>query len=375
MQRRTFLAVAAGSAIAGCSGGGGTASPTRTPTKTGTETATRTATRTETATATTTTTGRRVAFSEAWSKRLGLTGAGSGNYETAIAGDTLLLANSGGVMAMAIEDGARRWTYSEVTDFANLVVGEYVYAVGKAGELVALDPATGEVEWEANYTSADSVLAKAEATTNHVVVGGNENTRIFDQTDGTEVATIDEDPFALEARDDQVYVATGFDLVAYDVPAGTKAWSVGAEIGADPAVTGSTLVGTTRSGFVAVDLDAREKLWSVEVSGEFTSTPVVATEDRAFGLSTFGEPRLIAVDTNAGAIDWTRKLDITVSFEPVLAGGAVFVQGPDSVLALDPETGDTWDSAGGELVITAAGTDSKFFECGRSVTAYDLVAG
>lgn len=202
-----------------------------------------------------------------------------------------------------------------------LAYGDRVYFSGSA-----LDAATGETVWDADFS------------------GGVGNT--IPAADGVRVYGIDQAHF-------QPYVGVVGTLSAVNIADGTVAWrSTAPMANSTPLVTnGSVYVSSIRT-LTAVDGTNGNIRWQVEIpvrgglaSGGTFQGYLAATSDTIVAMSDNG---LYAFDAVSGAVRWLRDVYADGYVAPTIAGGTVWgagQAGAGSLAAIDLDTGATvWTS-------------------------------
>jgi len=174
----------------------------------------------------------------------------------------------GRLLALDVTDGTSRWPPFEDGDEGGfsgspVVSDDYVYVASRDSTLYAIDPETGESDWEF-------------------------------ETGGVIVATpaLGEEYLYLGSRDGSVYAIT---------PAtGAEAWEFETDqlIVAPPAIGGDTVfVGTSPGGdLLALDAATGEEQWAVAMRGDIRSQPVVAANRIYLGD---GSGQFYALDPDA----------------------------------------------------------------------------
>lgn len=220
--------------------------------------------------------------------------------------------------------------------------GGRIFAASGYGNVVALDPATGNRLWEKSVGAP--VRASPTATADRVFVVTTEG-RFYclSGIDGTELWSVRGLPQtaslglnsspAIEGEVVVVPYPSG-DLVALKLADGSAMWSenlsrtrttsqlASMSDAARPAIDGGTVFAIGHGGrLVATKAASGERLWSANVPG--TQTPWVAG-DAVFVVDTTGQ--LTAFSRRDGKVLWTAKLPGATTWSgPTLAGGALWL--------------------------------------------------
>lgn len=260
---------------------------------------------------------------------------------------------------------------------------------GNNGDVYALDPASGTVQWE--YQDRDVGATIAKATDEYVVAGSGTAVLVLDPSDGSlvtkfgRVAGGGDDGVELEATQVDVDQSTlfgvdGFSnkITGYDLETGEQRWQV-TDFEMDRigevsfVVVDGTPVGTDESSVFGIDPQAGEITFRLDV--ETVDEGLAGSDTGAFFVN-FATPASVqAIDSGQGATDWEQEVRVSGATAPTLAGDRLLVATLDSVTLLDAGTGDIIQeefdpSSGSEAVSRFYG--SLFFAA-RSDTA--VVAG
>ena len=293
-----------------------------------------------------------------------------------------------------------QWEFDagEMIDSSAAIVDGTVYVGSQAGELHALDLATGQPLWK--YTTVDPIGESSPAVSETAVFIGDLAgiVHAVDRTTGEALWTFETESeikaspvvedgkvligsydlylYAIDAatgelawrvptdgpvhatvvvRDGIVYSAgcDGF-LRALRVRDGTEVFSfdAGAYTGASPALDGDRLYfGTFANEVLAVDIAARGVIWQYLPRRQFPfySSPAIADGLVVVG----GRDKVVhALDAETGESAWTFEARARVDSSPAIAGGRVYVGSHDGRLyVLDLSTGEKlWEfEAGGAL--------------------------
>lgn len=312
------------------------------------------------------------------------------------AGSLFVVDTDGQVRAFDAATGAPRWTHQiEVAnDLRNVTFGggaSYadgkVYATNGAGDVVALDAATGNELWRVR---PGGPLRGAPTIAFNAVYVMTQDNQIYalKLEDG---ASIWQDAAAAAASGvfgvaapaaGQGTVIAGYssgELVAYRYENGRNLWSdalartsISTEVGtltdidADPIIEGGRVYALGQGGrMAAYELVTGQRIWELNLAG--ISTPAVAGE-WIFTLTDDG--RLLAIARSTGRVRWVTQLDRWRN--PKNKTGPIFWTGP--VLA----NGRLWIANSQGEVLSADVTDGStapFADLKKPISLPPIVAG
>ena len=282
-----------------------------------------------------------------------------------------------GLVATAVDSGAALWSVNLTPEFDRgggisggglAVAGGTVYATTNYGEMVALDAATGAVQWRQRLGAG---LGAPTISGNIIYVMSNDSQawsldaddgRLRWQIPAAEAASILAGGAAPAIGDRYVILpfATG-EIQAVFPQSGVRFWGThvaggrpGAayaslnDITSDPVVVGNTIYAGNQSGrVVAIDARTGERRWQAR-DGAYS--PVMPAGDSLFFVSDRNE--LIRIDASSGARVWgvelpfyqrereRRRKAVFTHYGPILAGGRLVVASGDGEIRLfDPESG------------------------------------
>jgi outer membrane protein assembly factor BamB len=260
------------------------------------------------------------------------------------------------------------------------VAGGRLFAATGFGELVALDPASGAVQWRQRV---DSPISGAPAAVDGAVfVVGRDGTawalaadtgKVIWQATGTssKLGVIGSAAPAVGERA-VIFPTAGGEIMAVTRLGGLKVWSVSTagerlgrafaatfDVTADPVVQGDvTYAGTSAGRTVAISSSSGDRIWS---SREGAMGPVLPVGGSVFLVN--DQARLVRLDASTGKVIWSvdmpyfendkpkRRKGIFAHYGPVLAGGRLVVASSDGLLRFfRPEDGSlisTLDIPGG----------------------------
>lgn len=274
-------------------------------------------------------------------------------------------------------DGSTLWTADLTAGYERgggvsggglAVVGGVVYATTGYGELIALQPANGEVIWRQRLGAG---ITAPTVTDNSVYVVSRdsqawslnpENGRIRWQLPAGPATAVLSGGASPALTDRLVIFPFGSgELVATLRLSGVRVWGTtvaGArrgvayndlnDITGDPVIVGNTLYAGNQSGrVVAMEASSGERLWTAQ-DGAYS--PVLPAGDSIFFVSDRNE--LIRLDAETGTRIWGTELPLYVNererrrqavfthYGPILAGGRLVVaSGDGNIRFFDPESG------------------------------------
>ncbi len=218
----------------------------------------------------------------------------------------------------------RRWSVEVGAGYATpLIVGDTLFAFARQGEeevLLALDPATGEVRRRSAYPAPFDM---SPATARHGP--GPKSTPAF--------------------ADGRIFVhgMTG-SVSAFDADSGERLWHVpgtGVEplyhTSMSPLVVDSAVIvhvgGHDDGALTAFDVASGDVVWTWEDDGPAYGSPMQFRLGGADQVVTFTQEHFIAVDSDSGALLWSRPFETpstTTSQTPLLHGDLVIQNGREN---------------------------------------------
>lgn len=291
------------------------------------------------------------------------------------ADETVYFASTGmQVRAVDGRSGAVKWTTPlaamPVLGARDLVV---VGSMGGIGRVRGLDPATGQVRWQAGpWLQVDDGVTPGPGGVLYFVDGDSLLHALSDR-DGSEawstrVSAIGEQTASAPTQtDDGVLVGTRDRTAPLHLLAVTAAGKTGWQaskpmlLGA-PVVDNSSAFAMTTDGLVAFDLGGAQR-WSRSSDGAASFPPAIGADGVVFLAA---EHDVHALDPASGAVRWTFATGALVTTAPVVdAGGTVYVGTFDhKVWALDGRTGkQRWSYLAGAGIVgaLALGNGSLYF--------------
>lgn len=260
----------------------------------------------------------------------------SGGGLAATATQVIATTGYGEVLALDAATGAIQWRHrlDSPVSGAPTISGDRVYAMGRDGTAWALSIATGEMIWQVPGTvGVGGILGGAAPATDGNLV-------IFPLPSKTLMA--------VNRASDAVWIAplTGDRLGRAYVPLG--------DVTGDPVISGGTVFAGTGAGRTqAISLATGERIWEAD---EGALNPPLVVGGSVFVIS--DENRLVRLSAASGDVIWSvdlpyyvkekpkKRKAIYASYGPVLAGGRITVVSSDGLLRM-------FDATDGSLVATA----------------------
>ncbi|WP_309663396.1 PQQ-binding-like beta-propeller repeat protein [Tabrizicola sp.] len=327
-----------------------------------------------------------------WSAKIGSGSSRKNRIAAApvVAGGRIFTMDAGTAVTATSTAGATLWSVDLTAGFdaggglsggGLAAAGNSVFVTTTYGEVVALDAASGAVQWRQRV---DAPATGAPATDGDAVyVSGRDGSAwAIDASTGKVIWQVVGTPgkagylgSAAPTVGDRavIFPTNAGDLMAVlKIGGGTKIWQASLagkrlgkafaftpDITGDAVISGKVLVAGTGAGrTVAMSASSGERIWS---AGEGALGPVVLVGGSVFLVN--DEARLVRLDAETGAVIWsvempyftTEKLKkrkgIYAHYGPVLAGGRIMVVSSDGLLrAFNPEDGSltyTTDIPGG----------------------------
>lgn len=242
--------------------------------------------------------------------------------------------SEGTVFAVDARTGAEQWRFPTTPAPARAPAaggGLVVIGTGDAGDIVALDGASGEVRWR---RAVPGVVALS-AGPGVVVAATSEGLRVLDAATGGprwSLATTPAPEAPVAVAGDLVVADNGGALVAgLGTGDGSPQWQLplDGDVLRPPAVAGNVAVVITAGDLVALDLRSGELRWQDE-GGD----GVEAATDGALVART-GGGHLILLDAATGQDRGQAAIGDDVAAPPAVAGGRAYVASGDTVTAYD----------------------------------------
>jgi eukaryotic-like serine/threonine-protein kinase len=256
----------------------------------------------------------------------------------AIAGDIVLASFGEVLLAFDTKTGTERWrkSFSELEIRAPVVAEGMAYVVvGGAGIVYAIDPASGDVQWE---TKIGEWAPGGAAVVDGTVYAPGNHGRTAGSVVALDAATGDEQwryrtdhllstPPAV--TDESLYIGEGSGLLSLATPNGTQRWRFQPQsgspgeaddwgyLGSAPAVHDDTVyVGAPDERVYALDALSGEQRWAFWTWNDVTGDPVIAGDTVYVGSD---DSFIYAFDAASGTRRW--EFDTTGRIDG--AGGAV----------------------------------------------------
>jgi len=227
-----------------------------------------------------------------------------GTFEPLIAANTLLVASTGGLHALNMRDGTRRWQWHGDTHaFPPAVRSGVVFATDRAGGIAALDLDDGREIWQRQL---DGWLYTPALLDDRLIIGGSSG--VIYGLDGATGDTF----WTRELDQELVYRPV--------------------------AVAGGVVVTTFKGTVLHLDGDGR-LIWEVRDSAPSFS-PAVAGDLLVFGGM---DGVLRARDRDTGRLLWRVELSGSLSVPPRVEAGQVAIASPDGLFVVI-------DAASGALI-------------------------
>lgn len=275
-------------------------------------------------------------------------------------------------------NGQVLWTRSLVPAFEKQPEGSggglaagagYVFASSGFGEVVALDPASGEVAWKQDLDAPGS--GAPTVSNGQVFIAGRDGTAWAIEADTGRVS------WTLRGGEGNETYGTGAAIAATGdiaiIPllngevvgafplGGLRRWStvvagarlghavsVFSDISGDPVISGNrAYVGNISGSLVALDIESGDAIWSAPMAAE---GPVSVAGGSVFLVN--DRNHLVRLDASDGSVIWQQELPqfaetrwgkpsrYFAHYGPVLAGGRLLVASSDGALReFDPRSG------------------------------------
>lgn len=253
---------------------------------------------------------------------------------------------------------------SEVSGGGLAAAGGQIFVTTAYGELVALDAASGAVQWRQRFDApvigaptVDGNTVYAVARDGSALAVDSSNGKVRWNVGGTRAASGMVGGGSPSAADGMVVLpfAAG-EVVAVNPADGTKTWGAavaGQRLGrafaaglgdltGDPVIAGGVVyVGSAAGRTTALDATTGQRLWT---ANEGAVNPPLVVGDSVFVVN--DEAKLVRLDASTGAVIWAVQMPyfkaekpkrfktITAHYGPVLAGGRLAVVSSDGGLRL-----------------------------------------
>ncbi len=335
---------------------------------------------------------RPVGFERQWQTDLGIDRINMTRVSTAVRDDPVDTTHDRGMTALALADGTERWARRTTMPFDALTADDDgVFAAWTTGELLAIDPGSGDVRWERGESgNENSIYGPVVTTAEHVAIDGPEGIVVYGKASGRRVTTVAESTSLLAAHDGGFLVGSSAGLTHY-APDGTVGWRLEElpfTFALDAAVAETGLVVAGDSAILAVDPADGSKLWASSVDSDVTNARAVTADGVAFVTDAFDAGTVYAFEVGSGARRWSERRDGMVPFPMVALDSALIVEDSearsasgnrtqsgdgDQAQARALRTGEVLDSipTGFEKgIMGTAGRGRTFVGVGRTVYGY-----
>ena len=267
--------------------------------------------------------------------------------------------NGASVIAFDLADGEILWRWEEFVKRPPpaLAYHEDVGPVavlrsqGNNGDVYALDPASGTVQWDYKRGANGSLIATA--TDQYIVAGSGTGLTVLDPADGsvvTEFGGLDGVDFGtatkLDVDQSSAFSVDTFNntIAAYDLETGERRWQVSdfevEQVGElSMVVVDGIAVGTDSSTVFGIDPQPEEITFRLDVDA--FDQELVGSDSRVFLVDEVDSNQSVrAIDATEGTIDWEQTGVRARSTTPALAGDRLLVDSGASVTLLDEASGD-----------------------------------
>ena len=402
MRRRSYLALAAAGALAGCLGGddeaengeangnetgddgestNGEANGNESESEDGTELD-----------------WERGSFEPLWEQSLGIDTSGV-NYDAVAGGEGLFVGHSRGLTAFGL-DGTGRWDDERFAEFGALALGDdVVAALTRESELAVFDTAAGrdsgdglprgELRWSTELSVGDAVVASTvETGDGYVAAFDGSGLVTFDAETGERLATGPAGNGLYATGELLVVPTTGFDtaLVGLDPRSGAEQYreELDLSLGEEGVLLDGRIFAPIQalddSELVAIDAESGLVDWRTTVPNLSVFTGIGAGEGAIAALEDESEDfaeqalSLTAFDAADGTRRWSERLgDVINPFTPVVDGDTVVAETKDGVAAFDVASGERLGGTDGPTFVTVGvAHERRFFDCGTDVVGYGI---
>jgi outer membrane protein assembly factor BamB len=267
---------------------------------------------------------------------------------------------AGGLRAIDLKTGKRKWTYRSDAGFAAspAVLKGVVYLGDEEGIFHAVSAATGQKLW--TFDAGSSIHSSANFKGDKIVFGddgadiyclGPDGKKIWDSKAGDRVNSAPAIGAAEPGQSPSVFVSgCDAELRAIDVETGKERFAkeLGALCPGSPALLEDRIVvGTDGGKILCLSRDGSKQLW--EFTGVKSQAMVYASPAVADGIVVVGtrDRNVYGLDLATGAKKWEFATRGDVDSSPVISAGQVYVGGKDrKFYVLDLKTGKKlWEFA------------------------------
>lgn len=221
---------------------------------------------------------------------------------------------------------------------------------GNNGDVYALDPASGTVQWEYQDESVGTLVSVA--TDEYVVAGSGTGVAVLDPADGsvvTKFGGVDGVDFFhtdVGVGSSQLFGidTSGNAITGYDLETGGQRWQISdIELNrideVSLTVVDELVVGTDSKSVFGIDPEAETVTFRFEAN-TFDRT-FTGGDSRAYYINeTDPDATVRAVDVTQGAIDWEQTDVMATAIRPALADDRLLVVSQSGLTLLDAATGE-----------------------------------
>lgn len=262
------------------------------------------------------------------------------------------------VLAYDIADGELLWRWEEYVDQPAPAVTYHdavgpiaiLRSQGNNGDVYALDPASGTVQWEYQDESVGSLVSAA--TDEYVVTGGGTGVAVLDPADGrvvTKFGGVDGVDFFHTDVDVGSSQLFGIDqpgnaITGYDLETGGQRWQI-SDFEMDRigdvllTVVDGLVVGTDSKSVFGIDPETEAVTFRFEANA-FDRTFTGGNSQVYYINETNPNETVRAVDVTEGAIDWEQTDVMATAPRPALTDDRLLVVTRSGLSLLDAGTGD-----------------------------------
>lgn len=289
----------------------------------------------------------------------GLDPTGPASYPPVVADGRLVATTESQLLALDAATGQIDWTrgYDDGTAFGGLAVAGGTVYVPRASGVSAHRLSSGTRRWQTTFE--DAVLSGPAVTADALVAATNDGenrtgtVRCVDPSSGDRRWSHQFESFVFRppaVDGDAVYVASQVfsdrdatpTVAALDVSSGEVLWSFEAESApTSPTVVDDSVFVLDRAGTAyALSRSSGEVEWTYDV-GEQGVASVGVADGTVVGYARSGDASVVwAVDAASGTERWRTELDGAASIAPAIADGRVYTTADTTVLAHRLDSGE-----------------------------------
>ncbi len=384
MKRRRYLALVMAGALAGCLGGGDGDEDTGSGGDDGVDDSESGPSDTETDDADKGSEGDPDLFTQQWQTGLETNRVDLTSYGAAAADDAVFVGRAVSPQSSARTGPsvgvARSSSRSRVHADSRAVV-----ALTRAGQLVALDVASGSTRWTTDVEGAQAETIHPSGLTDAAaLVSTAAGTTLYDRGSGDVIDQVGDSERGIVADGEVAVLRGGFEMVRVDPTSGAELWRTEVETTRGGAVGAGTVVSTSpdrtgeESSAVGVNAESGDILWETPVSALGAGFPQI---DIGGGVATFrggpfdGPDTLYVLNLEDGSERFTAGLGEVVNPSPPIVTSEFVVAktGEQEFVAFDQTTGEERAATTAPfLTLDVLAGDGQCLTCARDVTAYRL---